>query len=941
MARWSWKIKKIKGAQMLVSYAWKLISRNLRRTATYLFGLALAVGLFAGILFFVDVTTRQMTATALAPVQIDLIAHATSADVNMTDVVASYATQRGISTVEPVTTADFLSATKVGGTQTSPTGRMFAIAPSYLQTFDILRLSEGKIDPNGVLISEAMAIAQNLNIGDRVQFTFAGIDKAITLPVTGIINMDNSDALFTTATENENAMVADVAFVDIQWFRTNLETKLAALTANPPSNLPTGAILLDQQMHIKIDRSLLHSDPTKAAVQTDSLRRQLERQFPGQIKVVDNLSGAFKNANADVLSAKILFIFLGLPGVALAAYLAKFAAELFADAQRREISLLRTRGASPRQIASILAASSFFLAIGGSILGLVFGLLILVISAGAQATSGINPFSVGFDWAMFANSAGIALIAGLVLTFLAAFLPTFGTLHSEITQERRTVRRMEQAPFWKRAYLDVLLLVAAAVVLIVTQLNGGFKPTGNEGAAISLSFYVFLAPFFAWIGLTLLTLRLVEGGLTAAARPLASFFSWLFGEIGEIAGKSISRRTARISAATTVIALTLSFGISLALFQQTYTHEKQLDSQYIVGSDLRLTPALNTPQLPDFTSKLQIPGVTGVTAVARDPQALIGSEKNTVYGIDVTSFKQVAYLPDSFFVDGSAQKTMDAMRNRTTNYASGSARQVLDALANTPNGVIISVEQAEKYNILVGDPLLMRLYNRTSKQYTDVKAICVGLFTYFPTSAQDSDFILNRDFMTTSSGNPAMDYFLLKTDGTSASVTNVTNALTIQYKNVMPIRIQSTETVIKVDQSSLTSMNLGGLGAMERFYNLLVVSVGLAIFLLAMINERQREFGAMRALGANLKQLRRFIFAEAATIGGLSFIIGGIIGVGLARLLVMLLGVVFTIPATGLSWPIVELASMSGLVLVGMLVSTLLSTQRLSRIKVVEALREL
>jgi ABC-type antimicrobial peptide transport system permease subunit len=29
-----------------------------------------------------------------------------------------------------------------------------------------------------------------------------------------------------------------------------------------------------------------------------------------------------------------------------------------------------------------------------------------------------------------------------------------------------------------------------------------------------------------------------------------------------------------------------------------------------------------------------------------------------------------------------------------------------------------------------------------------------------------------------------------------------------------------------------------------------------------MINERQREFGAMRALGANLKQLRRFILQK-------------------------------------------------------------------------------
>lgn len=926
---------------MKISYAWKLVTRNLRRTGTYLFGLALAVGLFAGILFFVDVTTRQMTATALAPVQIDLVAHATSSDVNMADVIRNFSTQKGITTVEPVTTADFLSAVKMGGTQSSPSGRMFAVSPSYFQSFDILRMTEGSLNPNGVMISEAMAIAQNLKVGDQVQFTFAGIDQPVTLPVTGIVNIDNADALFATATENENAIVADVAFVDINWFRTNLESQLSALVANPPASLPVGAILLDQQAHIKIDRSLLPSDPTKAALQTDSLRRQLERQFPGQIKAVDNLSGAFKTATADVLSAKILFIFLGLPGVALAAYLAKFAAELFADAQRREISLLRTRGATPKQITSILVATSFFLAIGGAVLGLVFGLLILLVSTGTQVTSGINPFSTTFDWIMFANSAGIALIAGLVLTFLAAFLPTFSTLRSEITQERRNIRRTEQSPFWKRAYIDIILLVTAAVILAITQLNGGFKPTGNEGAAISLSFYIFLSPFFAWIGITLLTLRLVEGGLAKATRPLSSFFRILFGEMGEIAGKSITRRTARISAATTVIALTLSFGLSLALFQQTYTHEKTLDSQYIVGSDIRFTPALNTPQTPDFATQLQVPGVVGVSGVSRDPQALVGSEKNTVYGIDVASFKKVAYLPDSFFVDGTSPKTLDAMRNRTTNYAPGSAQQVLDALANTPNGVIISVEQAEKYNIQVGDPVLFRLYNRTTKQYTDVQALTVGLFTYFPTSSQDSDFILNRDFMTQSSGNPAMDYFLIKTDGSAKTITSVSATLAAQYKNVMPVRIQSTETVVKVDQSSLTSMNLGGLGAMERFYTLLVVSVGLAIFLLAMINERQREFGAMRALGANLKQLRRFIFTEALTIGGLSLVIGSLIGIGLARLLVMLLGVVFTIPAKGLSWPVIELISMTALVVVGMVLSTMLSSKRLAKIKVVEALREL
>src|SRR6185503_10580053 len=127
------------------------------------------------------------------------------------------------------------------------------------------------------------------------------------------------------------------------------------------------------------------------------------------------------------------------PGVALAAYLSKFAAELFAESQRREFSLLRTRGATPAQITGIVAVTSVFLAIGGSVLGLLFGILALYASASAQLTSNLNPFTSNFDWSLFTNSAGIAFLAGLILTFLAAFLPTFGAMRREITQERRAV----------------------------------------------------------------------------------------------------------------------------------------------------------------------------------------------------------------------------------------------------------------------------------------------------------------------------------------------------------------------------------------------------------------------------------------------------------------------------------------------------------------------
>jgi hypothetical protein len=240
------------------------------------------------------------------------------------------------------------------------------------------------------------------------------------------------------------------------------------------------------------------------------------------------------------------------------------------------------------------------------------------------------------------------------------------------------------------------------------------------------------------------------------------YFRNCLGEMGEIARKIDHRRSARIMRKKRHCSTFPLY--EFGAFHNLHPGENNSICIYVDRIFRFHTPvsiALNLTLLHNCT----IPGVVGVSGVARDPQALVGSEKNTVYGIDVASFKQVAYLPDSFFVDGTSPKTLDAMRNRTTNYAPGSAQQVLDALASTPNGVIISVEQAEKYNIQVGDPVLLRLYNRVTKQYTDVQALTVGLFTYFPTSSQDSDFILNRDFMTQSSGNPAMDYFLIKTDG--------------------------------------------------------------------------------------------------------------------------------------------------------------------------------
>jgi len=58
-------------------------------------------------------------------------------------------------------------------------------------------------------------------------------------------------------------------------------------------------------------------------------------------------------------------------------------------------------------------------------------------------------------------------------------------------------------------------------------------------------------------------------------------------------------------------------------------------------------------------------------------------------------------------------------------------------------------------------------------------------------------------------------------------------------------------------------------------------------------------------------------------------------------MLVMLLGVIFTIPDHGLFVPVFEIFVLVILVIAGMVVSILISARRLSTLKVVEALKEL
>jgi putative ABC transport system permease protein len=647
-----------------------------------------------------------------------------------------------------------------------------------------------------------------------------------------------------------------------------------------------------------------------AAVTTQGLKRSIERLAPGQVSVIDNLSDALNSARADTILAKILFLFLGLPGILLAAYLSRYAGGLLAQAQRREQATLRARGAQPRHLLRGLTYTSVCVAILGSALGLALGLLtvVLVLGPGALATASTQSFGL---------SAALSLLAGLVTTALALYLPGRRALSRETGDERRELEG-NAPPVWLRLRLDFVFLAAAALVWIVTQVSGGFKPTPAEGQSVSLSFYTLLSPLLGWIGATLLAVRLTLMAGTRLGRRRRSGFGGL--TLGTL-GRSVERRSVSLASGVIAVALAVAFGSSLALFVATYDAGKAADARLVTGSDVRVTPSALNAQTPAFAAQLRVAGVSGVTPVAQTSNALVGTDKRALVAIDAGTFAGVASLPDSFFPNMSAAAA-------------------IAALQRDPAAILVSTEMARTFNVQPGDQVKVQLTDASGKQ-VPVTFHAAGFFQTFAGFPQGIDMVSNLAYYQTATRIPQVGTFFVRvTDPSAAGVTRVADLLKTGPGRTTPMLVETTVTAINRDASTLAALNLRGLGGLEAVYTVLMSAAGIAIFVFGLLLQRRKEYVTMRALGIRMGQLRNLVLGEAAVVAILSLVVGAAVGVAMAAMFVQILAPLFTVPPAALAVPAGELGLFATLVLAGMGISVLLAARSLRRLNPVELLRE-
>jgi putative ABC transport system permease protein len=155
-----------------------------------------------------------------------------------------------------------------------------------------------------------------------------------------------------------------------------------------------------------------------------------------------------------------------------------------------------------------------------------------------------------------------------------------------------------------------------------------------------------------------------------------------------------------------------------------------------------------------------------------------------------------------------------------------------------------------------------------------------------------------------------------------------------------PILVETTATAFNRDASSLTAVNMRGLGSLETLFTILMSGIGIAIFVFGLLLERRKEYVTMWALGMRFGQLRALVLGEAAAVALCSLVIGGAVGAAMAVMFIQVLTPLFTIPPNTLTFPVDELALLATLVLGGMSLSALLSARSLRRLNPAELLRE-
>ena len=859
-----------------------LLRRRPARLVGSVAGVAIAVALLASIGAFLSASKSTMTARATRSVTVAWQVEV-QPDADPAAVAATVSSFKGLGKVETVTFAKTTGFGAVTGstTQTTGPGVVLGLADTYRTSFgDQVRDLVGAT--SGVLLSQQTAANLHAAPGDTVTVGRAGLPDT-TLTVDGIVELPGADSLFqkvgAPSASQPKAPPDNVMLLPSATWHELFDP----LASSRPE-------LVTTQLHTTYERRL-PNDPSAAYFKVLGDAHNLELTLTGTGLVGNNLAAKLGSARSDSLYAQILFLFLGLPGAALAGLLTTTVAASGADRRRRDQALLRTRGASSRQLVHIAMAEALLVAIAGSIVGIAAALVI------GRSAFGATDF--GGTPATAALWVALAVAAGVVIAIGAIAVPAWRDARDATVASARRVVGRAREPRWLRWRLDLVALALSLIAFWFTSRNGFKLVLAVEGVAtISVNYWAFAGPALLWLAAGMLTWRVANTVLRRGRRPLARIARPVSGTLADTVAASMGRQRRLLARGLMLVALTGAFAGSTAIFNATYQQQAEVDAVLSNGSDVTVFEPPGVTVHPDQAAALAaVPGVRSATAL-QHRFAYVGNDLQDLYGIDASTIVGATKLQDAYFQGGSA-------------------RQLMARLAARPDAALVSLETARDFQLSPGDTIRLRLQDGRTKQYTQVPFTYVGVVKKFPSAPSDSFVLANAAYVATATGTDTVGTFLLDTGHGD------TTAVAARVEKVVGTGAQVKDIASKRRKigSSLTAVELAGLTRVELGFALVLAAAATGLVLWLGLNERRRTFAIAAALGANRRQLAGFVWSEAVFVTAGGLVLGSVCGWALTRMIVKVLTGVFDPPPTSMAIPWAYLGLVAGAAIVAVVVA--------------------
>ena len=812
-----------------------LLRRRTGRLAATAVGVALAVALLASLGSFLSASKATMTRRAIDTIAVDWQVEAQpGADPAAFTAVVGAAPHVVASEAVLFATTTGFESSKSGTTRTTGAGRVLGVGDSYRSAFPG-QLRDLAGEPNGVLLYQQTAANLGAVPGDTISIGRDGLSP-VTVIVSGIVDLPQSDSLFQTVGAPVGAQPQappdNVLIVPASMWHEFFDP-LVALRPD----------LAHTQVHIRLDHHL-SGDPAAAYSQITGQARNLEVKLAGTGLVGDNLGATLASARSDALYAQTLFLFLGVPGAVLAGLLTAAVAASGRDRRRREQALLRTRGATTRQLVGLAVSEALTVGAVGSMLGLGLALVVGQLAFGTTSFGATTGAAIGWS--------GAAVLAGLVIAAASIALPARRDAREVTVAAARQIVGRAANPRFMRWGLDFILLGLSIVVFWLTSRNGYQLVLAIEGVpSISVSYWAFAGPALLWAGAGLLSYRLTNLLVSRGRRLLGTITRPLTGALSDTVAASMQRQRRLIARGATLIALTVGFAVSTAVFNATYRQQAEVDAVLSNGADVTVTTSPGATVAP--TSPMAtIIGATGGIAHVEPIQhrfAYVGADLQDLFGVRASSIVAAGRLQNGYFQGGTAG-------------------QLMATLGAKPDSLLVSAETVHDFQLVPGDAITLRLQDGVTKQYIDVPFHYIGVAKEFPTAPRDSFLIANADYVAAKTGSDTVGAFLIDTGGN--------NVLGIARSLRQQLGTTATVTDIaesrKVVGSSLTAVDLGGLTQVELGFALALAAAATGLTLWLGLNERRRTFAIATALGASRRQLGGFVWSEAGvvTVAGLA-----------------------------------------------------------------------